>query len=613
VAKKKKQETAPPLKDSFLKGKIFWATFSITIMVLLLALIPLVLSQRFYPGVSIASVPVSFLDRQTAADKVQTIINNRMQQISFTYQQASKSAETDRYTIDLSKVTPSLDINKSIDHAYLYGHTTPFLPPKDVSLTIDLNNSNLDQQINDIRKQVDVTPLDSSIKIDNDQIVVTESKEGREIDQDALKDIISDYLNTGHLSQTTLPIKASYPKISYDTALQIKKKLDEIKLSPLKLVYKDQTFTMDLTKVLNLIDFNSTQNSLISLSLPNREINITNISSTSTDIGDTRLKVNEENVRSYLTDIASQIDQQMQEPLFNLDQSTGKPKIIEFKPPVEGRTLLIDQAIAEISQNLAQPGQNIIQLPVQSIQPKTKLTNDLGIKELIGRGVSNFAGSIPNRIYNVNLTAEKINGTLIAPGDVFSFDNTVGDITAANGFKQAYVIKNGRTVLDDGGGVCQDSTTLFRAALNAGLPIVERTAHAYRVGYYEQGFPPGLDATIFYPSVDFKFKNDTPSYILIQTYVEGTTLTIDLYGTSDGRVSTVSKPVITSQTPAPPELRQDDPTLPKGTVKQVDFAAAGANVVFNRTVTRNGQTLISETFRSNYRPWQAVYLVGTGG
>jgi len=229
----------------------------------------------------------------------------------------------------------------------------------------------------------------------------------------------------------------------------------------------------------------------------------------------------------------------------------------------------------------------------------------------LGRGISNFAGSIPNRIYNIGLTASKINGVLVPPDEIFSFNQTVGDITAATGFKQAYVIKEGRTVLDDGGGVCQDSTTLFRAVLNAGLPVVKRTAHAYRVSYYEQGFPPGLDATVFYPSVDFQFKNDTPASILIQAYTSGLTLYIDLYGTSDGREVSLTRPVITNQTPPPPELRQDDPSLPKGTVKQVDWGAWGATVTFKRTVTRAGQTLLNETWRSNFKPWQAVYLVGT--
>src|SRR5581483_1675543 len=240
--------------------------------------------------------------------------------------------------------------------------------------------------------------------------------------------------------------------------------------------------------------------------------------------------------------------------------------------------------------------------------------NNLGITQLIGQGESLFQGSIDTRIYNIELAASRINGALIAPGEIFSFDKTLGDVSSLTGYKQAYVIQNGKTVLGDGGGVCQVSTTTFRAILNAGLPVVERHAHAYRVEYYEEDSPPGIDATIYVPSVDLKFKNDTNHYILVQTNVDPASLklTVSLYGTSDGRVSTISTPVITSQTPAPPPLNVDDPTLPKGTVKQTDFAAAGANVYFTRKVVRNGQVLINETYYSNYQPWQAVYVHGTG-
>jgi vancomycin resistance protein YoaR len=253
-------------------------------------------------------------------------------------------------------------------------------------------------------------------------------------------------------------------------------------------------------------------------------------------------------------------------------------------------------------------------LPVNTVYPKTSTAqvNDYGIRELLGSGTSSFIDSIPNRVYNIGLASSRTNGVLVPPGETFSFDQVIGEITAATGYKQAYVIKSGKTVLDDGGGVCQVSTTLFRAVLNAGLPIVERTAHAYRVGYYEQGgSPPGFDATVFPPLVDFKFKNDTPNYILIQNNMAGTTLTFQIYGTSDGRVTTVGKPVILSTTPPPPELRQDDPTLPKGTEKETEHAITGMNIQFKRTVVRNGETIIDEVIRSNFRPWQRVIMVGT--
>lgn len=256
-----------------------------------------------------------------------------------------------------------------------------------------------------------------------------------------------------------------------------------------------------------------------------------------------------------------------------------------------------------------------ISIPIKINKPKitTENVNNLGIKEKVGEGVSLFQHSIPNRIYNVTLAAIRLNGILVAPNEIFSFNKALGDVSAFTGYRQAYVIQNGRTVLGDGGGVCQVSTTLFRAVLNAGLPIIERNAHAYRVGYYEQDSGPGLDATVYSPSVDFKFKNDTGNYILIQTLIEPAyeRLTFTFYGTKDGREAVVTKPVIVSQSPPLEPLYQDDPTLPKGEVKQVDFPAWGANVYFTRQVYKGGKKIISDKFVSNYRSWQAVYLRGT--
>lgn len=257
-----------------------------------------------------------------------------------------------------------------------------------------------------------------------------------------------------------------------------------------------------------------------------------------------------------------------------------------------------------------------IPIPVETVEPTvtTDAVNSFGIKERIGLGYSEFAGSIQGRIHNVLLAASKLHGVLIKPGEVFSFNNTVGDISAATGYQSAYIIKDGKTVMGDGGGVCQVSTTLFRAALNAGLPIVERHEHSYRVHYYEEGgFKPGIDATVYNPTDDLKFKNDTPGYVLIQTShnLRVPSLTFELYGTSDGRKAEILNQKLWGQTPPPPALYQDDPTLPAGTVKQVDFAAWGAKASFEYKVTRNGEILTDRTFTSNYRPWQAVYLQGT--
>jgi vancomycin resistance protein YoaR len=286
-------------------------------------------------------------------------------------------------------------------------------------------------------------------------------------------------------------------------------------------------------------------------------------------------------------------------------------KVQEFTPSKDGVVVNEDLLLTQIK---ALPSE--INIPVIKTSPKinNKDVNNLGIDTLLGVGFSNFKGSIPNRIHNVNLAQTKFKGVLIPPNEVISFNDVLGDVSSYTGYKSAYVIMGGKTVLGDGGGVCQVSTTLFRAALAAGLPIVERRAHAYRVGYYEQGFGPGLDATVYSPTTDFKFKNDTEAYILLQPTIDLTNLTLkfEIYGTSDGRIATTSKPVITSSSAPAEDLYQDDPTLKTGVVKQIEHRAYGAKVVFDYKVTRADETLIDQRFVSSYRPWQAVYLRGTG-
>jgi len=317
--------------------------------------------------------------------------------------------------------------------------------------------------------------------------------------------------------------------------------------------------------------------------------------------------------------LAQEINIEPQNALFEFNNG----RVTVFKPAQNGQVVDADalrqqfmQTLQTIDNQATTAAQFAFTIPVAPREAtiKTEQANNYGVKELIGSGQSYFHGSIPGRVHNVALAAGRINGVLIPPGETFSFNDAVGDISAATGYKQAYVIKSGRTVLDDGGGVCQVSTTLFRAALNAGLAIVERHAHSYRVGYYEQGgFKPGFDATVYSPSYDLKIKNDTSNHILIQSYTDlnNLSLTFELYGTKDSRLVEISSVKLWDFEPAPPDLNQDDPTLPKNEVKQVDWANPGIKASFDYAVRKDGQELSKKSFYSSYIPWQAVYLHGT--
>ncbi len=217
----------------------------------------------------------------------------------------------------------------------------------------------------------------------------------------------------------------------------------------------------------------------------------------------------------------------------NAELTIANGKATVFVPSQVGYTLDIADTLLKIKESALNEHKEIV-LKIDADDPEVTegSLNNLGITELISTGWSNFAGSPKNRIHNVKNGASKFNGILIKPDEEFSFVETLGAVDASTGYLPELVILDDKTVPEYGGGLCQVSSTAFRAALNAGLPIVERRAHAYPVTYYK---PYGTDATIYIPSPDLKFKNDTGHYILIQTRVVGTRLYFDFYGTKVAR------------------------------------------------------------------------------
>lgn len=321
-------------------------------------------------------------------------------------------------------------------------------------------------------------------------------------------------------------------------------------------------------------------------------------------------------VQDYLDGLADKYNTEPEDALFRFENN----RVTNFKIEKKGLRVNTNEARTQfekvLTHSLDHASSTAITITDTMINPEVTLSdsNDFGIVEKIAEGVSNYTGSIPGRVHNVLLASSKMDGILIPKGDTFSFNKIIGDISSNTGYQQAYIIKNGQTVLGDGGGVCQVSTTLFRAALNAGLPIDERHAHAYRVHYYENDSKPGFDATVFNPSADFKFTNDTSASILIQREVNTKTniLKFVLYGKKDDRKVEISDVKLTDFKPAPEPMYQDDPTLKRGTTKQVDWAASGIRSKFHYRVTNNDAITFDKDFISVYKPWKAIYLVGTG-
>lgn len=318
-------------------------------------------------------------------------------------------------------------------------------------------------------------------------------------------------------------------------------------------------------------------------------------------------------IRPYLVEFARAIKKEPQEARLTLDTETLQLQVLQESKT--GRAMDLEAAYQQVLALTERPT-HLIDLPVQTLSPKisSESIESLGIKELVSESTSYFKGSNESRVHNISLAAAKFNDVIVPPGEIFSFNRHLGPVTREEGFDESLIIQGNRTSVGLGGGVCQVSTTAFRAAFFGGFEIVERWAHGYRVSWYETNSGPGLDATVYSPNVDFKFRNDTDYYILIKTETdpEAGTVTFRFYSTNTGREVTVSEPETKNLVKHGQAIYEEDPSLPRGTTKQVDWAVDGLDVTVKRLV-KQGETVIHrDTIVSEYSPWQAVYKVGTG-
>ena len=327
--------------------------------------------------------------------------------------------------------------------------------------------------------------------------------------------------------------------------------------------------------------------------------------------------LNPRGLKDLLMPVKAQVDRIPSDAKFIFNDETRQLDVMQDSRV--GRALDIDASIKAINEAVAR-GEHSVALVVNEAQPRVPATatgQELGITELVWAETSYFYGSSAERIQNIEAAARQYHGLLVAPGETFSMGEHLGDVSLENGFAEALIIYGGRTIKGVGGGVCQVSTTLFRAVFNAGFPIIERYSHAYRVSYYEQtpsgGIDPrlvGLDATVYFPLVDFKFTNDTPHWILMETYMGSSSLTWKFYSTSDGRSVTYDTTGPTNIVPAPEPMFEENPELGKNEMKQVDWAASGADVSVTRTVWKDGAVYFQDTITTHYEPWQAICQYG---
>ena len=353
-----------------------------------------------------------------------------------------------------------------------------FWRPSHHQLDISLNQPALDQLLSNIASQVNKPYVPGQIVMDKNKLSFSPASLGQQLDTSTLTSQIISHLSHLDASPLALPINQIGFNPTIDQIDQILALAGRLQGRSLSLLIDNQDpYSVSDQTLISWLDFSTTPN------------------------------------LAKITDFVSTLNTSLKtDPVDAIFQFENN-RVSQFRSSQPGRFVDQPQLITQINQVfpqlLASDNPQEITIPFLYIEPmvKNEDVNNLGIKQLLGRGQSSFKHSSTIRNLNVKRGAEVVNYILVPPGDTFSFIENLGPVNTDNGYHMAYIIREGRTELDVGGGICQVSTTLFRAALNAGLPIIERQPHAYRVSYYEEGSRPGFDATVFIPKPDLRFQN----------------------------------------------------------------------------------------------------------
>ncbi len=557
----------------------------------------LIYAGRIFPGVSVAGVDLSGLSRDDAAVKLsQTLSYPINGKILFHDQEkawVASPAELGMVFDPSASASAAYSVGRSGGlFGALAGQVSAGGLGVQVAPVIVFDQRVAYQYLSDIAKQINQPVVEAGLNLNGTEVVSQAGQVGRELKIDATLIYLGAQLQTFRDGEVPLVVQEIQPQI-----LDVSAQAEAAK----QILSQSLTLTLPDAKAGDPGPY-----------VYNPQILATLIGVQRTPAG-VQVALNTNGLRDLLAPIKQQLDREPKNAKFVFNDQTRQLDVLADSQV--GRTLDMDASIKAINDALLR-GEHTVPLSVTEAQPQVPATataQQLGITELIWQESSYFYGSSDARVQNITAAAAQFHGVLVAPGEIFSMGATMGDVSLENGFAEALIIYGGRTIKGVGGGVCQVSTTLFRGVFNAGFPIIERYPHAYRVSYYEEtasgAVDPslaGLDATVYFPLVDFKFKNDSPYWILMETYVGNGSLTWKFYSTKDGRTVTTQTTGPTNIVPAPPPKFEENPDLKKNQMKQVDWAANGADVTVTRTVMKDGAVYFQDQVVTHYQPWQAV-------
>ncbi|MFH1446478.1 MAG: VanW family protein [Chloroflexota bacterium] len=562
---------------------------------------------KIFPGVSMSGIDLSDLTRQEAAAQV-------TQKITYPSEGHLLIVDGDRsWLASPSQLGFLIDPVASAAHAYQIGRSKGLILDLleqfrawrhgiDISPVVLYDQRSAHTFLQNIAQEIDTPIIEANLDIQDADVVVNSGQIGRKLNIEASLMLLDAPLQSLQDSLITLVVDETPPVVldasaAAELARQI---LSQPLVLSLPSEYSDAgPWTITPEELAGLLVIETQEASAEA---------------------EYKIGINQDLLRAYLSSLVPVLHIDPINARFTFNDDTRQLEVIE--PAVIGRSLNVESSLEYINEQLMS-GHHALTLAVEILDPPAKDNTtavELGITELIRAETSYFYGSEPARVQNIATAAKSFHGLLIPPGETFSMADALGNISLENGYAEALIIYGDQTIKGVGGGVCQVSTTLFRTVFFSGYPIAERHAHAYRVGYYEMlrdgskddGLA-GLDATVYVPLVDLRFTNDTPYWLLMETYLgQYYSLTWKFYSTSDGRSIEWQTTGPTDIVPAPEPLYRENPDLEEGEIKKVDYAADGAYVRVTRIVYRDNVIYFQDVFTTKYQPWQAIFEYGPG-
>ena len=465
----------------------------------------------------------------------------------------------------LESIGTKINLPETINLAYDIGRSGPwykkayekfklFFVKKNLNFKYSINKDTLNQKMLEYFPTLERPAQNATLIYDAQKNSFVPQKEsvGHVLDKQPIISTVANYIEKLQLKDINTIVITDRPQITLDGLAQAKDEAQNIlKKSPYLLVLaQDEIVPLDTSTTVFFIQFVPDQSGLDKL----------------------QIEISTSTIKTFLNTVGIGFNRSVIDAVLVVEDH----KVTAFNLPQEGRAIDVDKSAISIAEALNHHAPEIkIYFDYQKPAIDEDKIKEYGLTARLSQGVSNFFGSSENRKFNITLGASKFNGLLIKPGEEFSFNKILGDVDKEHGWKAELVIKNGGVSPDYGGGLCQVSTTMFRAAVNAGLQITERYPHAFPVRYYD---PQGFDATIYPPSPDLKFINNTPNYLMIQTRIEGNNLYFEIFGTTDSRITKVLGPYVTKASP--------DGSLSTKLTQQV---------------WKNGEIWFEKTFYSNYQ------------